>query len=246
MPARTRWKSPVPERGPHGLQPVVAVVAAAELDPQRAEGDVELVVDGDDVRRVDLVERGERLDRAAGLVHVAAAAGEHDAGPAQGQPALDDVGATRLVGAERRSHPGGQLVGDEVADVVPVPGVGRTGVAETDDQPHVGRRSSASRVILPSVDRALRSTPKCATSGRFLHAYVRRKRPVERCHWREDAPRSITRSRCPRPRSRRPRPWPRSGRRRSRRRRRRARCRRRPRPPPARPRGPRRRSARSR
>ncbi len=97
------------ERGAHRPQPVVAVVAAAELDPQRAERDVELVVDGDDPLGRDLVERGQRLDRAAGLVHVAARPREHDARPGRArraQPALDDVGAAGLVGAERRRPSG--------------------------------------------------------------------------------------------------------------------------------------------
>ena len=56
----------------------MAVVAAAELDPQGVEGDVELVVDHDQVVGRDAVELHQRRDRAAGLVHVAARAPEHD------------------------------------------------------------------------------------------------------------------------------------------------------------------------
>ncbi len=118
----------------------MAVVAPAALHAQGVEGDVELVVDGDDPLDGDLVELRQRGDRAAGLVHVAAGPGEHDPGAARTtEAALDDVGAPALVGPEAGTQPGGQLVVDEVADVVPVPGIGRAGVPETDDQPHVLR-----------------------------------------------------------------------------------------------------------
>ena len=67
-------------------------------------GDVQLVVDRDDPLRRHLVERGQRLDRPAGLVHVAARPGQHDARSGRArrrQPALDDVGPAGLVGPER-------------------------------------------------------------------------------------------------------------------------------------------------
>src|SRR4051794_5298614 len=58
------------ERGPHRAQSVVAVVAAADLHPHGVEGDVELVVHGDDPLGRHLVEGGQLLDRPARLVHV--------------------------------------------------------------------------------------------------------------------------------------------------------------------------------
>src|SRR3954453_15712792 len=101
------------QRGPHRAQPVVAVVAATELDPHRVEGDVELVVDRDDPLGRHLVETGELLDRTSELVHVAARLHQNDArgvGSGRAQPALNDIGAAGLVRPERRAHPGRELV----------------------------------------------------------------------------------------------------------------------------------------
>ena len=58
------------------LEPVVAVVAAAELAPQYAEVDVQLVVQHDQVGRLHLEELQQPGDRAAGLVHVRAGLGQ--------------------------------------------------------------------------------------------------------------------------------------------------------------------------
>ena len=52
-------------------QAVVAALSPTPLEADVARGDVELVVDDDEVLRVDREERHQRLDRSAGLVHVA-------------------------------------------------------------------------------------------------------------------------------------------------------------------------------
>src|SRR5882757_6705317 len=54
------------------LEPVVAVVAAAELGPQGAEVEIQLVVDHHQRGRLDLEELQQPGDRAARLVHVGA------------------------------------------------------------------------------------------------------------------------------------------------------------------------------
>ena len=85
--------------------PLWPSVAAAELQPQRAERDVQLVVDDHQPVRRDLVERGQRGDRPAGEVHVGPRPGQRDRDP--GQPSLGDVVA-RPVRLEARTGPAGQ------------------------------------------------------------------------------------------------------------------------------------------
>src|SRR5215210_75466 len=82
----------------------------------------------------DLEEVAQRGHRAAGLVHVGAGLGEHDA-PA-GQAALDDV-SSGLVRLEAPAHPRGQCLDDAEADVVAVAGVFRSGIAQADDEPEI-------------------------------------------------------------------------------------------------------------
>src|SRR3546814_1953385 len=109
------------KRRAHRAQAVVAVVAATELESQRAEVDVQLVVDRDDPLGRDAVELGHRRDRTTGLVHVAAAAHQHHSRARYtgwGQPTLDHVGPAGLVRAEGRTNPGGPPVGDEIAEDV--------------------------------------------------------------------------------------------------------------------------------
>ena len=66
------------ERGARRAQAVVAALAAAALEPQVAIGQVDVVVDDDEPLERDLVERGDRIHRAARLVHERARLGEHD------------------------------------------------------------------------------------------------------------------------------------------------------------------------
>ena len=48
--------------GCQALQTVVAIVAAGHFDSNRVEGDIELVVDDDDLCRFDLIKGGECLN----------------------------------------------------------------------------------------------------------------------------------------------------------------------------------------
>ena len=121
-------------------QPVVAAFAAAELQLHRIEGNVDLVVDGDDVAGIDVVELGQRRDRAAGDVHVAQRLGQHHPRAADAEAAFQDLGPG-LVRLEAAPDPGGEFVEDHLADVVPVVGVLGSGVAEAYDQPGVSHGS---------------------------------------------------------------------------------------------------------
>ena len=116
----------------------MAALAAAALEPQGAERDVELVVDDD-----------EPLDRH--LVEVAAAPatgppdsfmydsglGEHD--PRRRRPGRAGPRRTsargRLVRRNRPPTRAASSSSDQAADVVPVAGVRRARVAEPDDEP---------------------------------------------------------------------------------------------------------------
>jgi hypothetical protein len=110
----------------------VAPFAAADLEPDATEFQVEIVVDDDDVRRRHRVELCQRPDLAAGLVHVAARLGQQDRMP--GQPAADDLRAGTLVRLEFRTEPRGEQVGDHESQVVPGPGVVVSGIAQADHQ----------------------------------------------------------------------------------------------------------------
>src|SRR5680860_467481 len=163
------------QRGAHRLQPVVAVVTAAQLGPQRPEADVQLIVDGDDPVERHLVEGGQGLDRSAGLVHEAPGPTQYHSrggGPGDTQATFDHIGATGLVGPPRTAHSTSQLVSDEIADVVAVSGVRRTGVSQSDHEPHVrawdgvghGKRSQPAVSESVSTSAASDSSP-AATSA---------------------------------------------------------------------------------
>src|SRR5690606_32191656 len=91
---------PGAQMGTDRLQAVVPVVAATELEPDCAQVDVELVVDGDDMVRDHLMEVGQFADRDPGLVHVGTGSGQHELGGTRGDdtdpggpdPGLDDLG----------------------------------------------------------------------------------------------------------------------------------------------------------
>ena len=112
-------------------EPVVPVVAAAELQLQRAEGQVQLVVHDDDPARLDLEELGGTRDWAAGEVHERPRLHQHNA--TVGQAPFEHLG-TALVRLELAADARGEFVRNHEAHVVPVARVARTGVAETDEQ----------------------------------------------------------------------------------------------------------------
>ena len=98
-------------------QPIVAALAATELELDRVEGDVDLIVDSHDMVRGDAVKVGQGRDRAAGDVHVAHRLGQDYPGAADSQPPLKDLGPG-VVGLEACADPGGELVKDVQRDPV--------------------------------------------------------------------------------------------------------------------------------
>ena len=139
MPKRTRWYSLLPSAADDRAQPVVPALAAAALEPQRAEGQVQLVVHHDDPLDRDLVERGtattgppDSFMNACGLASTTGA-------PAS-RPS--STSAAAACGLEPAADALGQQVEDQEAGVVPGARVARPGVAQADDQLN-GRRPSA-------------------------------------------------------------------------------------------------------
>src|SRR5699024_500305 len=84
-----------------------------------------------------LVERRQRLYGSTGLVHVGVRSGEHHPRALEGQPTLDHVSPTGLVPPEATAHASSELVCDQIADVVPSPGVRRPGVSQPHAEPGV-------------------------------------------------------------------------------------------------------------
>src|SRR3954451_6696490 len=123
-----------PGRSRDRPQAVVPTLATAALEPDAGEGDVELVVDDDEVGGVEVVVVEQAPHRAARFVHVRRRAGEDDA--AAGQPAL--AGERARPGALARGEPDagavGELVEDHHADVVPVSRVAGARVAQPDHE----------------------------------------------------------------------------------------------------------------
>src|SRR6185436_14581913 len=141
-PGRTTDAEPDPEevgRSERLLQRTQTVVArrrTADLDPERAEGQVDLVVYRDHVIGLDVLLACERGDRGTALVHECARLGEQDAfGP---HADLRDVGADEAGLTEAFALARGELVDDAVAEVVTGLRVGLAGVAEPRDEPGHG------------------------------------------------------------------------------------------------------------
>ena len=113
---------------------VVTAVASADLQLDRVERDVELIVHDDHPLGRHAVERRERGDGPARDVHEAVGLGQDELVRPRTQPRLGRAGV-RLVRAERLRPARGELVHDELTDVVPRHLVARTRVAEPDHQP---------------------------------------------------------------------------------------------------------------
>ena len=128
-------------------QAVVAGVAAAQLQPHVLPGEIELVVDDDDVLRLDLEERRRRLHAVAREVHERAGLQQRDreARAPHGDVALRPDAAELLleVGHPVRTR---EMLDDHEADVVPVLLVLLARIAEPDDEVH-GGASDADREV---------------------------------------------------------------------------------------------------
>ena len=121
------------QRRRHRPQAVVAGHAAAELQPDAAEVDVELVVDDHDVGGRHRVELRQRPDLAARLVHVASAAWP---APPAGRRACPVTTSAPDFLCTLNVEPDalGQQVGDDEAEVVPGRGVVGPGIAQAHHQ----------------------------------------------------------------------------------------------------------------
>src|SRR3954469_22158631 len=127
-----------PQRPADRPEPVVAALAAAPLEHEIAEREVELVVDDEQPLRLDLEEAAGGGDLPAGLVHVRRRDGEHEALPRSAagrrQSRLCDLrpGAVR---GEPHPEVRRELRHDHRTDVVPVARVLGARVAQPDDEP---------------------------------------------------------------------------------------------------------------
>src|SRR3954452_16198342 len=135
-------------------QAVVAALAAAALEPDGGERDVQLVVHDHQVGDVEVVVVEQAADRPAGLVHVGRRLGEDDAAPGQATLTGERAGAGALARGQPDAGAPGQLLQHHGADVVPVPRVAGPGVAEADDQEgalaRCGRRGGAGGAGAPA------------------------------------------------------------------------------------------------
>src|SRR5579859_547837 len=140
--------NPVVVRGAERLgdraQAVVAVVATAELEPQRAGRDVELVVDDHDPVGGSLVESGQRGNRAAGQVHIRAWHRQADRCIADTD--LGDV-ISALMRLEPPAGPARQQRNDHGTGVMPVARILRAGIAQPGDYPAFGGQPDYSSLL---------------------------------------------------------------------------------------------------
>src|SRR5690606_32589469 len=147
------------EVGGSVLQSVVAAEAAAELQPQLAGRDVELVVHDEDLGGLDAVEARQRADGLAGAVHEGLWHQQPHAGFARIGDQTVETGFEREVRAER--------VGEPLTKPKPgvVPGFGIFGarIAETDDQTRRARRRSAHRGAVSGIRVAGREVAQAAS-----------------------------------------------------------------------------------
>ena len=152
-PARTRKKSGVRSAELQRAEPVVPRGAAAELDPKLPGRDLDLVVYGDHVVRLDVVLARDAGVRGSGLVHEQRGANEdHPLVPSR----ISATSAGKKRALRNRSPASrGELVDHHAADVVPGVGVTLAGVAEAGDEP--GHRPALALAVALG---ALRRAPR--------------------------------------------------------------------------------------
>src|ERR1700712_127324 len=126
-----------PERLRDRAQPVVPALAAAALEPDDAELEVQVVVHHDEVLGRHREEAQRVRHGAAREVHVPAGLGPDRPGP--GQPPLGHVRPRLAVRGEATAGAPGEHVGDREPDVVPGAVVLRPRVAQPGDQDGAGR-----------------------------------------------------------------------------------------------------------
>src|SRR5699024_8155715 len=129
-----------PQHRSHRAQTVVPALSPAELGLDDVEGQVHVIVDGDDPLGGDAVEVGQLPDRTARLVHVSCRGSEHHPRAGQsrnaagGQSAGADV-RPQLRPGQRGPDPRSEFGDDQLPDVVTGRFVLRSGIAQAEDQP---------------------------------------------------------------------------------------------------------------
>ena len=129
--------------GLHVLEPVVAGVAATLLELELAGGDLELVVDGEDLLRRDLEEARQRRHRLAGEVHVGHRLQQPDrAGRARRIVHPGDQARVLRVQLRRRLQAARERIDPPEPGVVAGVLVFRAGIAQADKETNHGARLS--------------------------------------------------------------------------------------------------------
>ena len=129
------------------LQPIVTAQSAAELQPQLARGDVELVMDDEDFSGLDAVETRQRAHCLTRAVHEGLWHQQPDA-------SLACIGdQTVKAGFVREAH--AELIGEPLTKPKPgvVPGFGVFGprIAEADDETQGARRRRGHRCSVQGI-----------------------------------------------------------------------------------------------
>src|SRR5262245_47324599 len=151
-----------PERGGHRAQPVMTVVAAALLEPYGAERNIQLIVNHQQPLGGDPVVAAQPGHRPAGQVHKGQGLAEGDRLPSQPPPRDRRL---ELAGPEPGAGPGGEHVRHHVPGVVPVGGVARAGVAQSDDEPAFAGHAGTALPARPARQARREPQPDCSAGS---------------------------------------------------------------------------------
>ncbi len=117
-----------PDMGIDRAQAVVPAVATTTLDPHLAGGEVEVIVQDDDLVEVELVVSSNLAQSTAGVVHVGLRLETKHL--ARAHPAFGDI-ALQAPAPRTEAVTARDLLHRHEADVVPIALIARTGIAET-------------------------------------------------------------------------------------------------------------------
>ena len=123
----------IPNMGRDRAQPVVSSNPASGLHPHLARREIDLVVEHHDVGKAELVEVSSIRHGAAGVVHIGAREKKQrtlaSERPFSSYPLKPPPPGSDTVAL-------GNGVDRHETDIVPVPGIARTGIAEPDQEQH--------------------------------------------------------------------------------------------------------------
>ena len=108
-------------------------VTATGLQPDGAKRNIQFVLNDDDAIHRHLGVVGSGLHRATRLVHVAAGAQKHN--PFVTKSRIGGISVRAAMFLETYTEPTGQLIDNEVPDVMPSGGVFLTGIPQPNDEP---------------------------------------------------------------------------------------------------------------